>query len=113
MKTFNFTDEEKQLIISYLFNHRMKNVNDYDSTRWERISKQRKRIKAEIKKLTNYVKGGKFTIPLWFNFDELTRGRLGIENGKLFHIPVEEKYVNEEITNLLRKLIKRNSKHVW
>lgn len=113
MKTFQFSNEEKNQILSYLMNHRMKNVNEYDTTRWERISKQRKRIKKEIKTLIGWNKNVNIQIPNWLNFDELTNGRLGIKNREIIHNPIEEKYINEEITNILRKLIKLKPKHLW
>lgn len=112
MKTFNFTKDEKYAIMEYLLSHRMKRKENYSDTEWEKIKKQRIRARKEIKGIYNR-KDDEMLSRL--NFDTLTvQPRIGIDdNGLVFHIPVDEKHMNEEITNLLRKLSKMRAKYVW
>lgn len=115
MKTFGFDQEEKILIINYLLSHRMKRKDSYSDTQWETVKKQRMRARKAIKPFLDpsYRDGIKTLKTL--NFDSLTHGRrLGIDDdNKVFHIPVDDAHLNEEITNLLRKIINRKSKYVW
>ena len=115
MKTFNFTDEEKCDIIKYLLSHRMKRKGSYTCAEWEKIKKQRIRARMPIKEVLNAVGHEKAKLLSKLNFDTLTvKPRIGIDdNNQVFHIPVDEEHLNEEITNLLRKLVKPLSKYLY
>ena len=115
MKTFNYSIQEKAAIVKYLLKHRMSRKINYDDTKWEKIKKQRIRARKPVKAFLdpNYYNDEKCLNTL--NFDCLYKSpRIGVdEECNVIHNPVSEVDLNEEITNLLRRLLKEHAKYAW